>query len=454
MKSHDHIAKTKANWQTVKLSASSRARITENLRAYAEFHAPLEGVKTSAQKAEPGFFAGIGGRLRARFWHGRDEVATGPVRGSAVDRSIEQVPQRTRFTHLLTFTSKRMTAGLIALVLLLSGGTSYAAEGAVPGDVLYPVKVDVNERVQSAFAVSDAAEAKLQAHLAEERLHEAETLAARGQLSSSTAAELGARVKTHYDAATEHSDKVKQKGDLATAAEVRSNLAGSFDSYANILTQLNHEQKGNDATTLIANLHAYTHASNQAEIKASSSISRSDADAVAKTVSAASDALDKTRSDLSDAKANLQASVYAHLETQLNSAASASVAAKAALDAGAYDKAYADAQQVFGVTHAVQVQLASALRIKAELKVHEDTHLNLFGEGDTNEHEATSTKTEANHEHEQEHKDDAATSSDEGVHEDGQVELHTRLNASTSIGDTHIKTDTEADTRANGKLDL
>ena len=43
-----------------------------------------------------------------------------------------------------------------ALALVLCGGTAYAAESALPGDILYPVKLHVDETVQGAFAVTDA----------------------------------------------------------------------------------------------------------------------------------------------------------------------------------------------------------------------------------------------------------------------------------------------------------
>ena len=44
---------------------------------------------------------------------------------------------------------KDMTIALI-IALVLGGGTSFAAEGSLPGDLLYPVKIGVNEEFRRA----------------------------------------------------------------------------------------------------------------------------------------------------------------------------------------------------------------------------------------------------------------------------------------------------------------
>src|SRR5262245_60533234 len=70
----------------------------------------------------------------------------------------------------------------LALALLFTGGVSFAAEKTVPGDLLYPVKVGVNEEVRGWVALSDHAKASWDARVASRRLEEAEELAARTEL--------------------------------------------------------------------------------------------------------------------------------------------------------------------------------------------------------------------------------------------------------------------------------
>lgn len=56
--------------------------------------------------------------------------------------------------------------------ILIGGTVSFAAEGALPGNMLYPVKTEVNERVRSMVAVTPQAKAVWEVALVERRLSE------------------------------------------------------------------------------------------------------------------------------------------------------------------------------------------------------------------------------------------------------------------------------------------
>ena len=67
-----------------------------------------------------------------------------PVRKPFFNRHINWRGEKNFF--LLILNSKPMIALIIAAVLIaFSGGTAAAAENTVPGDLLYPVKVKINE---------------------------------------------------------------------------------------------------------------------------------------------------------------------------------------------------------------------------------------------------------------------------------------------------------------------
>ena len=70
----------------------------------------------------------------------------------------------------------------LALVLLVGVGTAFAAEGALPGDFLYPIKISVNEKVLTAVALLPKAKASAETRILERRLEEAAELEARGGL--------------------------------------------------------------------------------------------------------------------------------------------------------------------------------------------------------------------------------------------------------------------------------
>lgn len=168
--------------ESLKLSESSRARMQNSLLEYARFHGVSEDVRV-----------------------GEDA------------RSIEQVPVSTSL-----FSLKRMYMPfVILLAVMVGGGTSYAAQDAVPGDFLYAIKTEVNEPVRSALALSANAEADLQADIIAERIEEAETLKAEGRLEGEVAAQLAADIQTHVAKAA--------KANETSDAEVRSRTTSELD---------------------------------------------------------------------------------------------------------------------------------------------------------------------------------------------------------------------------------
>ncbi|MBP9669541.1 MAG: hypothetical protein KBE09_04615 [Candidatus Pacebacteria bacterium] len=92
---------------------------------------------------------------------------------------------------------------MIALLLLvvMTTSTAAAAEGALPGDLLYPIKVHVTEEVRAAVAVQPSAKAAWAIERAERRLDEAAQLNTENRLDDDVREELALAVETHVRAA-------------------------------------------------------------------------------------------------------------------------------------------------------------------------------------------------------------------------------------------------------------
>ena len=78
----------------------------------------------------------------------------------------------------------------VASLFLLSAGASFAAETALPGDTLYPVKVQVNEGVQRVLARTPEAKASVAKKEVERRAVEVETLVKEERLDAAAKAQL------------------------------------------------------------------------------------------------------------------------------------------------------------------------------------------------------------------------------------------------------------------------
>jgi len=129
-------------------------------------------------------------------------------------------------------------AAALVLVLFCGVGTSYAAEGALPGDTLYPVKIHVNESVQGALALSPASQAAWNAERATRRLEEAETLAAQGRLTPDAQAQVQgglAQATEQFDASV---SVLAKSDDVPAAAAAQSDLQASLTAHEQVLSAL------------------------------------------------------------------------------------------------------------------------------------------------------------------------------------------------------------------------
>lgn len=70
-----------------------------------------------------------------------------------------------------------LTSVAMAVILLVGGGAAYAAENALPGDLLYPIKVHITEPVISRLTLTASQRAHWNIRTIERRLNEADALA-------------------------------------------------------------------------------------------------------------------------------------------------------------------------------------------------------------------------------------------------------------------------------------
>lgn len=129
-------------------------------------------------------------------------------------------------------------AGLVTTMLASAAGVSYAAEGSLPGDVLYPVKVGVNEELRVAFAATAKDKANVEAERAERRLAEAEALAKKGTLNAETRIALEAKFKAHAEKAKARIEKSDAADDAGGVAEIAAHLEGSLNAHGKIVAAL------------------------------------------------------------------------------------------------------------------------------------------------------------------------------------------------------------------------
>lgn len=174
-----------------------------------------------------------------------------PIQSERIENKRRHISHAHGQTFLFSFLNRKYMFATLAvvIVLVLSGGVSYAAEGSVPGNVLYPIK-QVNEEVRSALAISDEDQAKWDAERAERRLEEASTLALSGKLDPKTEVSISTQLQAHLKQTESKIQKLETEGKLQDAAELNARVKTALALHGNILTQLNLDTDASASTTV------------------------------------------------------------------------------------------------------------------------------------------------------------------------------------------------------------
>ena len=127
----------------------------------------------------------------------------------------------------------RFSYAFAAVVIFLLSGTSvmYASERALPGDILYEVKVGVTEPLRDKFIRKPEARAEWEVVKAERRMEEAETLALERKLDEPRRVKLEKNFEKHADGVAKAISDIKEDSPASTTTNVTMDrVKRKFDS--------------------------------------------------------------------------------------------------------------------------------------------------------------------------------------------------------------------------------
>lgn len=133
---------------------------------------------------------------------------------------------------------KMIAAVLLAVFTLTSGGTSYAAASALPGDTLYSFKININEQLQSLAASTPEAKALVGITHTSNRLKEAEVLSKNGKLTPQTEEIIKTNITKHAETIKENIAVLTSENATATVKEVISDLKASIETHEAVLATI------------------------------------------------------------------------------------------------------------------------------------------------------------------------------------------------------------------------
>lgn len=157
---------------------------------------------------------------------------------SYMDRNPAKAPValKARGIHSFGYVNTMLAVALVAVFAF--GSVSYAAERAVPGDALYPMKRGVNEKVRGFFAVTDRSKAELEVSLASRRLDEAEKLQSESKLNGDVAAQLSTDLSAHVANIKAQEQHLSTMHDDQDAADTETKLQSSLNAHAAVIPAL------------------------------------------------------------------------------------------------------------------------------------------------------------------------------------------------------------------------
>jgi len=177
------------------------------------------------------------------------DIQTLPVSIVGIVRYLEQVRATIKINFSKEFLVMHKTVIAIVLVLVVlfggSAASAYAAQGSLPGDVLYPMKTAI-EDASVDFSMDSASEVRLYLRLVEKRIAEMESLAAEGRYQDLAVAV--ERFEFHIEQALQ-SLLVVAQGNPAEAETLASTLGDLMERHTQILLVLMADAPDNVRST-------------------------------------------------------------------------------------------------------------------------------------------------------------------------------------------------------------
>ncbi len=160
-------------------------------------------------------------------------ISFNPIRGDI------HVPKKSFYFSIFTFRTlaKGVSLVLIALIVVGGSGVSYASTDALPGDKLYNVKINVNEKIEEKLAFTTEAKVTVQTQKVERRLTEAQKLVEKNDLSPEKKEIVKTNLEKNVAEVTKTITDLKDEGKIEEALDTTSKLTPVLEAHKKVLTE-------------------------------------------------------------------------------------------------------------------------------------------------------------------------------------------------------------------------
>lgn len=285
------------------------------------------------------------------------------------------------FGYIFQYNHIKYASSFAVLIFVVMFGVSYAANNASPGDILYQIKVGVNEKVLGLLQVSDEAKAEYEVELAQLRLEEIERISAKEIVDDEVKENVNFLLDKHIEKIKEHSAKIESKNNPELSLKINSELEASFNAHKEILHEISEKnntlspQKAKAELLDIDNRFNKVKKQRQESEQAFSSKNSSQIKEVAEgKIRSAEDKIEDVEKFIESKKEYLSEESFETAKINLELAKSTIEKGKKSMESGNYQEAFLIFQKAISI--AQQAQISVQASVDLEINVFEVKDLN------------------------------------------------------------------------------
>jgi len=271
----------------------------------------------------------------------------------------------------------RYSLSMILIFLFLGSSIVFGAKDSLPGDFLYHVKTQINEKVLEMVTFSGKGKAEYSIELAQARLEEMEKLAVGNKLNDQLSKDIKDLFNKHMSNAKIQMSKIDNK-DSAIFSQINTNLEASLNAHSSVLKKISNEvyegesQKNNIKEILsdVDNNIAHTESE---RYKQQSKLFSQGEDALAaeskRSFFEAEKEIEKTIDFIESKKIQVSVNTYIESKDNLQLAENALSESKSELDTQSYETSFALSQLAGRMAKEIRISMEAEANLKIKLNM-------------------------------------------------------------------------------------
>lgn len=281
-----------------------------------------------------------------------------------------------RVIKLINRPSLKYSLSLFSIVVFLGLGIVSSAQSSLPGDFLYPIKTNINEKVLGMMIVSNEAKAEYNIGLVQLRLEEMEKLAIENKLDNKVSKNVNELFEKHIEKTKNQIEKIERKAMEyeTTAVGINSNLEASLNAHIQILNNLTKEDGSNTSENIkgmLSNLKNKNDEIKKArqdnEHNLSSQLSQSVKASAEGKLKAAEKKIDEVNNFIENKKVDISQGSYDAAILNISIAKGKIMIGQSELELGNYGNAFATFQEAMRIVQETQISVTASISLKFDV---------------------------------------------------------------------------------------